>query len=90
MIGTEEALTVPILRRTIEMKYLLLSLPSYGMREMSDFFSSLCPSSVSFPLAFPSMIVPGGIVYSAHGMRYEVSVSEIPLRCLSLSSGVVC
>ncbi len=34
----------------------------YGMREMSDFFTSLRPSSVSSPFVFPFMIEPGAIV----------------------------
>ena len=51
---------------------------SYGMREMSDFFTSLRPSSVSSPFIFPFMIDPGAIVYSAHGIKYDVSLNEIP------------
>ena len=63
---------------------------SQGMREISDFFISLRPESVSSPFVLPLMIDPGGIVYRAHGIRYDVSLNEIPSRCASLSSGVVC
>ena len=34
----------------------------YGMREISDFFSSLRPDSVSSPFVFPFMTAPGATV----------------------------
>ena len=49
-------------RNSLELLRGFRSTDGYGMREISDFFSSLRPDSVSSPFVFPFMTAPGATV----------------------------